>query len=209
MSVVVANCDTINNNLLVSSWQATERYGLHPAPGGLALVQDFVNTRAIVGKGIDLLSEVTLATTWVAQAANAWASERGLKGRSPVLTINDVAKLRDLRGVLHDLLTGGPPSAPVPLSGAASFALSDDGEVRWEPTGKGWRWLSSALWSEVLLSQQNRTWLRLKTCRNARCSSAFYDRSKNGSGVWHDVKVCGNAANLRASRARRRTATHG
>ncbi|WIX82772.1 CGNR zinc finger domain-containing protein [Amycolatopsis carbonis] len=27
---------------------------------------------------------------------------------------------------------------------------------------------------------------------------------RNNSRVWHDVKVCGNIANLRASRARRR-----
>ncbi|MGV9881539.1 CGNR zinc finger domain-containing protein [Streptomyces sp. NPDC003006] len=45
---------------------------------------------------------------------------------------------------------------------------------------------------------------RLKTCRNPLCRVAFYDRSRNNSGVWHDVKTCGNAANLRAYRARRR-----
>ncbi|MGY4921931.1 CGNR zinc finger domain-containing protein [Streptomyces sp. 900105755] len=28
--------------------------------------------------------------------------------------------------------------------------------------------------------------------------------SRNDSGVWHSVKVCGNAANLRAYRARQR-----
>jgi predicted RNA-binding Zn ribbon-like protein len=91
-------------------------------------------------------------------------------------------------------------------SGAAAFAISDAGEVRLEPTGSGWRWLSSALWSEVLLGQQTGSWQRLKQCHNPDCASAFYDRSKNNSGVWHNVKTCGNAANLRASRARRRAA---
>ncbi|MGY3230346.1 putative RNA-binding Zn ribbon-like protein [Luteibacter sp. HA06] len=33
---------------------------------------------------------------------------------------------------------------------------------------------------------------------------AFQNRSKNASAVWHDVRVCGNAINLRASRARHR-----
>jgi hypothetical protein len=28
-------------------------------------------------------------------------------------------------------------------------------------------------------------------------------RSRNTSAVWHDVRFCGNAINLRASRARR------
>jgi predicted RNA-binding Zn ribbon-like protein len=43
-------------------------------------------------------------------------------------------------------------------------------------------------------------------CRNPRCRVAFYDRSRNNSGVWHDVRTCGNAANLRAHRERQRAA---
>jgi len=69
--------------------------------------------------------------------------------------------------------------------------------------------LASVVWGETLLAQRADTWRRLKLCRNAVCNSAFYDRSKNNSGVWHDVKMCGNAANLRASRARRRAASPG
>jgi predicted RNA-binding Zn ribbon-like protein len=38
---------------------------------------------------------------------------------------------------------------------------------------------------------------------------AFFDRSRNNSGVWHDVAACGNAINLRASRARRRARATG
>jgi predicted RNA-binding Zn ribbon-like protein len=87
---------------------------------------------------------------------------------------------------------------------SASLVIMPGGEVRLEPAGTGPERLSSAVWGEVFLAQQNDTWRRLKLCRNAPCSSAFYDRSKNNSGVWHDVKVCGNAVNLRASRARRR-----
>ncbi|MEU1247917.1 CGNR zinc finger domain-containing protein [Micromonospora arida] len=45
---------------------------------------------------------------------------------------------------------------------------------------------------------------RIKTCRNPRCRVAFYDRSRNNSGVWHSVRVCGHPTNLRAHRARQR-----
>jgi hypothetical protein len=45
------------------------------------------------------------------------------------------------------------------------------------------------IWGEGLLSQQTGTWRRLKQCRASTCRSAFYDRSKNNSGVWHDVKA--------------------
>ncbi|MFD8338947.1 CGNR zinc finger domain-containing protein [Streptomyces solisilvae] len=51
---------------------------------------------------------------------------------------------------------------------------------------------------------QASTWQRLKLCRNDRCGIMFFDRSRNNSGIWHDVKVCGNTANLRAYRARQR-----
>ena len=45
-------------------------------------------------------------------------------------------------------------------------------------------------------------WSRMKACR--QCEYAFFDRSRNNSGIWHDVRVCGNPANLRAYRERQR-----
>ena len=56
----------------------------------------------------------------------------------------------------------------------------------------------------MLLAQRDGSWPRLKTCRNPHCPCAFHDASRNNSRVWHDVRSCGNVANLRASRARRR-----
>ena len=47
-------------------------------------------------------------------------------------------------------------------------------------------------------------WQRLKLCHNADCRAAFFDTSRNNSGVWHDVSTCGNTANLRAFRERKR-----
>jgi predicted RNA-binding Zn ribbon-like protein len=55
---------------------------------------------------------------------------------------------------------------------------------------------------ETFTAQRLDTWRRLKICRNEVCSLSFYDRSRNNSAVWHDSRVCGNAAYLRASRAR-------
>jgi predicted RNA-binding Zn ribbon-like protein len=57
---------------------------------------------------------------------------------------------------------------------------------------------------EIFRAQATGAWRRLKVCRNVACSGAFYDLSRNNSRVWHDVHRCGNIANLRASRARRR-----
>jgi predicted RNA-binding Zn ribbon-like protein len=124
--------------------------------------------------------------------------------RPPLLGEADLPRLRSLRTTIGTLVAHEPPPGTATGAVAASLTVSDSGEVRLEPSGSGWRWLASALWGEILLSQQAGTWRRVKRCHNHRCGSTFYDRSKNNSGVWHDVKTCGNAANLRASRARRR-----
>jgi predicted RNA-binding Zn ribbon-like protein len=190
-----------------SDWSASQRYGALPAPGGLGLVHDFLNTIGVQTYGPDLLSDTTLARGWAESAVRAWSALRGVDAQPPALDDADLTKLRALRTTIGQMVAGESPdergvAAVRPVSG--SFALSDDGEVRLEPAGNGWRWMASALWSEILLSQQHDTWRRIKTCHNHQCGSAFYDRSKNNSGVWCDVKTCGNAANLRASRARRR-----
>jgi CGNR zinc finger len=186
-----------------TAWAASDRFGIAPAPGGVALVQDFLNTKAIQAHP-DLLADPKSAQSWVTHAIRAWSMTRGDDAHPPTLTPTDVTKLHALRATIAGLITGtvsgSPGIGPVP----ASFALSDSSDVRLDPAGIGWRWLASALCGEILLSQQAGTWRRLKQCHNPDCRSTFYDRSKNNSGVWHNVKVCGNAANLRASRARRR-----
>lgn len=189
-----------------SAWAASQRYGLAPATDGLALVQDFLNTRGLEGYGADLLADTASAGEWAANAVRAWSAMRGTDLRPPALDDADLAKLRAVRATISNLVAGEAPSGRGAGPVSASFALSDEGEVRLDPSGSGWRWLAAALWGEILLGQHAGTWRRVKQCHNHRCGSTFYDRSKNNSGVWHDVKTCGNAANLRASRARRRAA---
>jgi hypothetical protein len=186
-----------------SAWSASHRYRLATAPGGLGLVQDFLNTIAIYDYP-DLLADTTLADDWAANAMRVWSALRGVDAEPPALNDADLSKLRALRDAIAKLVAGERTDGRWTSSISASFALSDTGEVRLEPSGRGWRWLASAIWGEILLGQQDGTWRRVKRCHNHDCESTFYDRSKNNSGVWHDVKTCGNAANLRASRTRRR-----
>ena len=47
------------------------------------------------------------------------------------------------------------------------------------------------------------TWSRLKACRDETCEWAFYDHTKNRSGTWCNMAVCGNRAKARAYRERR------
>ncbi len=188
------------------SHPATERLRLQPGPDGLALVQDLLNTRDIGRKVPDLLSTSSQARTWLAAAISTDnVGSEWVAG----LTERDLAALRTLRSEIQGLVQGVDTGSAATVVTKIALAVEPSGEVRLEPLGTGIRWFASAVWTEIFLAQQADTWKRLKLCHNLACSSAFYDRSKNNSGVWHDVKMCGNAANLRASRARRRSVTTG
>ena len=89
------------------SWQGTRRYGFRPAPpGGLALVQDFLNTREHADKGPDLLGDAEHANAWAANAIRNWSALRGTQPPLLVLTDDDAARLRELRDFLDMVLTG-------------------------------------------------------------------------------------------------------
>ncbi|WP_240430694.1 CGNR zinc finger domain-containing protein [Mycobacterium shigaense] len=187
----------------MSQWSASHRYELATAPGGLGLVQDFLNTVGIGDYGPDLLADGPLAQQWSAGASRTWSALRGVPATVPALTEGDLSKLRALRDTIAKLVRGEQVDDSVVGTVSASFGLCGN-RVQLKPAGSGWRWLASILWAEILLSQQADTFRRLKQCQRHGCDSTFYDRSKNNSGVWHNVKTCGNAENLRASRARRR-----
>ena len=78
-------------------WRATNRYRLTSAPGGLGLVQDFLNTVAIGDYGPDLLADGRVAREWAADAVPTWSALRGLDVPVPELSDADAAKLRVLR----------------------------------------------------------------------------------------------------------------
>jgi predicted RNA-binding Zn ribbon-like protein len=189
------------------NWPATDRYELEVSPGGLGFVHDLLNTLS-AGKPreTDLLAEVADAQVWLDAGLGRWAEVTERPAERVELTADDVEHLRDLRaelraGMDHDTEAGAAtlPSAPVLLQ------AGPDGWLRPEPRGTGWRRVAAIVLIEVLEAQRADRWRRLKTCRNNRCAVAFYDRSRNNSGVWHNVQVCGNAVNLRAYRARKRS----
>jgi predicted RNA-binding Zn ribbon-like protein len=194
------------------SWDTTTRYGTSVAEGGLALVQDLLNTiSAGRPRRPDLLADLASAQAWSRGALADWAATTGRPAPQHELDERGLDELRALRADLRGVAGSGPDRTTddpaVDLRTAAiGLALRADGTVVLEPRGHGWRVLLGLVLIEVFEAQRADTWRRLKICRNDRCGTAFYDRSRNNSGAWHDVRVCGNAVNLRASRARRRAA---
>ncbi|MFD8340472.1 CGNR zinc finger domain-containing protein [Streptomyces solisilvae] len=163
----------------------------------------------------DLLADLSTAQEWLDDALSDWAMAAGEAPFNVTLDQDDLDRLRDFRDDLRHAAaatdegtqdSGGVNPATLPVV-SVSMQWDDSGRVQPAPRGSGWRKVASLTAIEVLKAQLDGSWGRIKTCRNPRCAVAFFDRSRNNSGVWHSVKVCGNAVNLRAYRARRRTSS--
>ncbi|MFD9127023.1 CGNR zinc finger domain-containing protein [Kitasatospora sp. NPDC059571] len=195
------------------TWSALGRFGVDPAPAGLAFVQDFMDTiSAGKPRQEDLLADRSTAQDWLDDALRSWAGLAGTARLGIDLAPEDLDQLRSFREDLRRTVTGpqddaahaaDPPPTMLPTL-AVGLHWDGAGRVQPLPRGSGWRKVASLVALEVFRAQLDGSWSRLKACRNPRCAVAFFDRSRNNSAVWHSVKVCGNAANLRAYRARQR-----
>jgi hypothetical protein len=146
-----------------------------------------------------------VAQQWIDSLAADWARATGAPTAEVlVLGASDLPRLRALRDDVTQLLHRDGSAVSLRDGVTVRLTLGVDGQAHLTPGGGAARWLTGAVLGETFRAQTAGTWRRLKVCRNHLCSGAFYDRSKNNSGAWHDVRTCGNVANLRASRARRR-----
>ena len=177
------------------------------APGDLAQIQDFVNTREVDEDRDDIAQPAGL---------RAWLAERGLMGSRDPVTPEDAAHAQEVREALRALLfanNGEPldPDAPHVLDDAARRAGL---VLRFEPSG-GSVLVPSAAGVDGALGRlltiasdamADGIWDRLKACRAETCQWAFYDATRNRSGVWCSMRVCGNREKVRTYRARQATA---
>jgi hypothetical protein len=182
---------------------STTRLQLVPAPTGLRLVQDLVNTVGYTNFSIpDLLAEHGPANEWLDGALRGWSERTGIATAPMKLSASDLEPLRRGRDELRRWLAGGRADLS---ARTVNLTITQTG---YRPDGDGAGALLDLVYAELLIARHTGTLKRLKTCANTGCGAAFYDGSVNVSRVWHDVKTCGNVANLRASRERRRTAAH-
>jgi predicted RNA-binding Zn ribbon-like protein len=179
------------------------------APGPLGLVQEFVNTLEMGPDG----NTETLGTP---EALAGWLVERGLADAVEVAP-GDHAGARGLREALRRLLlaNNGHPvhddDLAVLNATAAAAGLRPrfvtGGRVVLEPDAGGVPGALGRLLAAVSEAMNNGSWSRLKACGDPSCQGAFYDRSKNHSGHWCSMEVCGNRAKARVFRQRRRAVT--
>lgn len=179
----------------------------HMAPGRLELIRAFVNSVDLEDGPEQLDSP---------KALGAWLRERGLLegGRAP--TKGDLARAVELREALRDQLLShhadgeepDPVATPALERSARRAGLEvrfvDGGTATMVPAKGGVDGALGRLLAIVAEAQRDGTWERLKACPWDTCRWAFYDRSKNRSGRWCRMDVCGNRAKAAAFRARAR-----
>jgi predicted RNA-binding Zn ribbon-like protein len=175
------------------------------APGELELVRAFVNTIDIEQGTEQLAGPAGLA---------AWLEAHDLLEPGAPPTTADVRRAVNVRESIRAILLTHTDSRPVPAAAAQTL---DDASARarirlrfdercvgsLEPAAGGVDGALGRLLSIIHESDANKTWRRLKACREHTCAWAFYDHTKNRSGTWCNMEVCGNRAKARAYRGRR------
>lgn len=188
----------------VAKERSEEPGGRDPAPGKMRSLQLFMNTRNLEAD-TELFDEPA--------AVSRWLTEQGLSAElNAVKSDVDLERVVDLRESLRGLLTAShdhkpPPTDDIEAIAAAATAGSltvdvDLNALRVVPTGDD---LDAALARIVLIAVEASLlgdWRRLKVCSNDGCRWVFWDGSRNRSGRWCTMALCGNQAKVRSHRRR-------
>jgi predicted RNA-binding Zn ribbon-like protein len=175
--------------------------GRPPAPGRLRLVQAFVNTTNLES-GQDAIADP--------DGLARWADTMGLAPGA--FTEDDVRRALELREGLRGMLMANAghgdghegAAAFEHAARAAHLTLTVTGVgVELRPQAPGIDGVLGGVLTACHHAQLDGTWPRLKACRRDVCGWAYYDRSRNRSGAWCAMSICGNRTKTRSYRRRR------
>ena len=179
-----------------------------PAPGALRLLQQFINTYNIERAHIGLPNEEFALPADLRR----WLVKHALVPSGAHIRAVDVRRAQAVREALRRLVLAhsGRPIDSTAVSVLNRLArdarlvvrLRRDGEMRLESRAPGLMGALGRLLAAAFMAEIDGTWQRLKACR--RCHWAFYDHSKNRSGRWCVMSICGNRMKARAYRSRQR-----
>lgn len=182
-----------------------------PAPMPLLAIQAFANTLDIEEDSDRLESP---------ESFKRWLLEAELIVPSYEIRPHHLRIGRELRETLRDNLaanSAGEPDAAATRklaqrAGTMQIDLRPDdaGHLALDLSpAESLARLGSQLIAIAFQSQIEGTWPRLKLCENPDCRWAFYDSSRNRSGSWCRMGLCGNRLKNRAYRERHRQETAG
>jgi predicted RNA-binding Zn ribbon-like protein len=172
------------------------------------MVQAFVNTH------FDLVHDHGTEVLHSPAALGEWLRQAGLVAGGPSPGENELVRALTLREALRDLARAGaadPPTARAALRGLDASAAGNRVEVRFGSTGP--RFVAAAgtgvdgalgcLLAITALAIADGSWSRLKVCPGNHCGWAFYDHSRNRTGRWCSMSVCGGRVKAKRHYRRR------
>jgi predicted RNA-binding Zn ribbon-like protein len=175
-----------------------------PPPPELKPLIDFVNTLDIE-RGTDELATPTGLSEWM--GAYGLLHDAGPPARE-----TDLKAAVELREALRALMLANnghqaDHGAGARLERAARHGdlgvhFTEGGSMELLPGKGGIAGGLAELLVPVAQAIADGSWQRIKACRAPSCHWAFYDRSRNHSGVWCDMAVCGNRTKVRTYRQR-------
>jgi predicted RNA-binding Zn ribbon-like protein len=191
---------------------STDIHAAHDVGGeaDLQLLQDFVNTNDLEG-GHDRLASPALLLAWLAErglveadaAADPVSHARALAIREGIRALgraNNEEPLDVLR-----VTAMNEAAAAVPLT-ASLRPVAGDGAWDLVPAAANVDAFLGRIMAIVIRAMADGSWSRIKACRNDTCRWLFFDQSRNRSGTWCSMAICGSRMKARAYRARQREA---
>jgi len=177
------------------------------APGSLDLLRLFINATDFESAEWEEASG--------SGGSTGWLQAHGFLSEADSLNHGEHERIIQLRQAFRrELLAhngeGDPDDAWEALSSFAKWAelgvrcRAMPGAIELIAEGRGVQRVAGRLFALMYDAIRNNRWPRMKACRKDTCLWAFYDHSKNGSGAWCDMAVCGNR--VKAQRRRKREA---
>jgi len=172
----------------------SEPGGRPPAPGALATVQAFINTCDIEDNEDDLTDP---------DALTAWLAGHNLLDDATAAGGADLDRARGLREALREL-AAAHNDLPADIDAATETVNRIAARARLTPhidaadssqLAPGVSGIDAALGTVIATVHQainDGSWLRLKACERGHCRWVFYDASRNRSGRWCSMAVCGS-----------------
>jgi len=175
-----------------------------PPPHALDLVIDFVNTLDI-DAGLDGLASPSGLSEWLVQR-ELLADPTPLPSeanRADAVGLREALRrlLLEHNGAAHDQAAAAELER-VARRGGLGVHFTPEAAVSLRPAREDLDGALACLLVPVAHAVSDGSWLRVKACRASDCAWAFYDRSRNRSGTWCDMAVCGNRTKVRAYRER-------
>jgi hypothetical protein len=188
-------------------FNTTEHDQAAPAPDELELVQRFMNLHEHdPGTGAEIPAPTAVVRSFLVDRGLLRKGERfGDEDRETAMRLADA-----LRARVSGARPGGPSRRQIALVDEAAQEaglhphFEPDGPVL-VPSEQGVAGALGRLIAIAFLADLDGRWSQLKVCADPTCAEVFYDRSKNHSGRWCSMQVCGNRNKVRAWRERRRT----